>query len=112
MSKHKDNKKQKKGSQLVLRVDKAERDAFVSLCEALDTSAAREIRRFMRDWVASNAASSAPDAQEKAEVSEQTETGVVHIGEPSTEVDVQMREAEEVFLEAKKPKKQRRVKAE
>ena len=32
MSKHKDSKKQKKGSQLVLRVDKAERDAFVSLC--------------------------------------------------------------------------------
>jgi hypothetical protein len=47
-----------------------------------------------------------------AEVSEQTETGVVHIGEPSTEVDVQMQEAEEILLGAKKPKKQRRVKAE
>lgn len=54
MGKHKDGKKDKKGSQLVIRVDKAERDAFVSLCDALDTSAAREIRRFMRHWVAAN----------------------------------------------------------
>lgn len=58
MGKHKtDGKDKKKGSQLVLRLDKAERDAFVSLCERLDTSAAREIRRFMREFVAANAAS-------------------------------------------------------
>lgn len=54
MGKHKDSKK-KKGSQFAIRVDKDERDAFVSLCEALDTSAAREIRKFMREWVAKNA---------------------------------------------------------
>lgn len=55
MSKHKDEiRKKKKGSQFVIRLDKDERDAFVSLCDALDTSAAREIRRFMRDWVAAN----------------------------------------------------------
>ncbi|WP_406648649.1 hypothetical protein QEZ52_06140 [Aliisedimentitalea scapharcae] len=41
----------KKDSQLVLRLDKAERDAFVDLCKARDTSAAREIRRFMRQFV-------------------------------------------------------------
>jgi hypothetical protein len=45
-------KDKKKGSQLVIRVDKAERDAFVTLCNQLDTSAAREIRRFMREMVA------------------------------------------------------------
>ena len=45
----------KKSSQLVIRVEKEERDAFVSLCEDLDTSAAREIRRFMRDFVARHA---------------------------------------------------------
>ena len=55
MGKHKDGKKHKKGSQFAIRVDKAERDAFVSLCDTLDTSAAREIRRFMRGWVAANA---------------------------------------------------------
>jgi hypothetical protein len=44
-----------KGSQLVIRIDKAERAAFVSLCEELDTSAAREIRRFMRSFVAAHA---------------------------------------------------------
>ena len=57
MGKHKAEGKNKKGSQLVLRLDKAERDAFVSLCEQLDTSAAREIRRFMREFVAANAVS-------------------------------------------------------
>lgn len=56
MSKHKsEGKKKKKGSQLVIRLEKSERDAFVTLCDALDTSAAREIRRFMREWVATNA---------------------------------------------------------
>lgn len=57
MSKHKvHGKDKKKSSQLVIRVEKAERDAFVALCDQLDTSAAREIRRFMRDLVAAHAA--------------------------------------------------------
>lgn len=68
MGKHKDSKK-KKGSQFAIRVDKDERDAFVSLCEALDTSAAREIRRFMRDWVAANSPV-APRTQDVSPVSE------------------------------------------
>jgi hypothetical protein len=50
-----DGKAKGKGSQLVIRIDKAERAAFVSLCEDLDTSAAREIRRFMRGFVATHA---------------------------------------------------------
>ena len=41
----------KKNSQLVLRLDKDERDAFVDLCKQLDTSAAREIRRFIREFM-------------------------------------------------------------
>ena len=56
MAKNKpDGKAKGKGSQLVIRIDKAERAAFVSLCEELDTSAAREIRRFMRSFVATHA---------------------------------------------------------
>jgi hypothetical protein len=43
-------KKQPKDSQFVIRIQKADRDAFVDLCEALDTSAAREIRRFIREF--------------------------------------------------------------
>ena len=45
-------KAKKKNSQLVIRINDQERDEFVSLCEELDTSAAREIRRFIRDFVA------------------------------------------------------------
>ncbi|MEZ5524242.1 MAG: hypothetical protein R3E62_04640 [Pseudomonadales bacterium] len=41
----------KKDSQLVIRINAEERDAFVSLCEDLDTSAAREIRRFIRRFL-------------------------------------------------------------
>ncbi|WP_186766229.1 hypothetical protein [Falsiphaeobacter marinintestinus] len=44
----------KKNSQLVLRLDKDERDAFVKLCKELDTSAAREIRRFIRGFMKEN----------------------------------------------------------
>lgn len=53
--KKKDLKKsRKKDSQLVLRLDKDERDAFVELCKDLDTSAAREIRAFIRRFMKEN----------------------------------------------------------
>jgi hypothetical protein len=45
----------KKDSQLVLRLDREERDAFVDLCKDMDTSAAREIRRFIRGFMEENA---------------------------------------------------------
>ncbi|ARE41055.1 hypothetical protein RGUI_2914 [Rhodovulum sp. P5] len=44
----------KKDSQLVLRLDKDERDDFVRLCKELDTSAAREIRAFIRKFMKEN----------------------------------------------------------
>lgn len=47
----------KKDAQLVLRLDKSERDAFVDLCKELDTSAAREIRRFIRGFLKENSSS-------------------------------------------------------
>ena len=47
----KESKSSKKNSQLVLRLDKADRDAFVELCKDMDTSAAREIRRFIREFM-------------------------------------------------------------
>lgn len=55
MAKTKD-KKNRKDSQLVLRLPRDERDAFVALCDDLDTSAAREIRRFIRDFMKENRA--------------------------------------------------------
>ncbi len=45
----------KKNSQLVLRLDQDERDAFVQLCKDMDTSAAREIRRFIRRYLKEHA---------------------------------------------------------
>lgn len=50
----KGEKKPNKDSQLVLRLDKEDRDAFVALCKDLDTSAAREIRRFIRGFLKEN----------------------------------------------------------
>ncbi|SEA26569.1 hypothetical protein SAMN05660420_01654 [Desulfuromusa kysingii] len=50
----KTRKKKKKDSQLVIRINSEERDHFVSLCDELDTSAAREIRRFIKGFLASN----------------------------------------------------------
>lgn len=44
----------KKDSQLLLRIGKEERDEFIALCEDLDTSAAREIRRFIKQFIADN----------------------------------------------------------
>lgn len=45
-------KKQKKDAQLVIRMNGADRDDFIELCEDLDTSAAREIRAFIKAFVA------------------------------------------------------------
>jgi hypothetical protein len=44
-------KKKPKNSQLVIRINEEERNQFVSLCDELDTSAAREMRRFIRGFV-------------------------------------------------------------
>ncbi|WP_250656929.1 hypothetical protein [Alkalimarinus coralli] len=52
MTKKQRKKPGKKDSQLVIRINGEERDEFVSLCEELDTSAARELRRFIRQFVA------------------------------------------------------------
>ncbi|WP_165798854.1 hypothetical protein [Shimia abyssi] len=54
MAKKDGKSKAKKDSQLVLRLDKNERDAFVDLCKELDTSAAREIRGFIRKFMKEN----------------------------------------------------------
>lgn len=45
-------KKLKKDGQLVIRIAKEERDRFIALCDEMDSSAAREIRLFIRDFVA------------------------------------------------------------
>ena len=44
-------KNHKKDSQLLLRLNQQERDAFVQLCNEQDTTAAREIRRFIRRYL-------------------------------------------------------------
>lgn len=49
---NKGKKAGKKDSQLLIRINSMERDQFVALCDDLDTSAAREIRRFIRKFVA------------------------------------------------------------
>ena len=59
MKKNSQKKNGKKNSQLLIRINDEERDQFVSLCEALDTSAAREIRKFIREFVKAHRAEEA-----------------------------------------------------
>ena len=49
--KNRKKKKPKKDAQLVLRLETALRDDFVDACEDLDTSAAREVRRFIKGFL-------------------------------------------------------------
>lgn len=46
----KENKK-KKDAQLVLRLQKDMRDRFIDACQDLDTTAAREVRRFVKKFL-------------------------------------------------------------
>jgi len=41
----------KKDSQLLIRISSSEREQFLQLCEQLDTTAAREIRQFIRGFI-------------------------------------------------------------
>ncbi|WP_164831540.1 hypothetical protein [Salinivibrio socompensis] len=43
--------KVKKDSQLLIRISSEQRDAFLQACEELDTSAAREVRRFIKQFL-------------------------------------------------------------
>lgn len=45
------DRKSNKDAQFVLRLDRAQRDRFVEVCKELDTSAAREIRRFIKRFI-------------------------------------------------------------
>ncbi|SFM77532.1 hypothetical protein [Marinobacter zhejiangensis] len=44
----------KKDAQLLIRISSTERDEFIALCDELDTSAAREIRKFIRGFIQDN----------------------------------------------------------
>jgi hypothetical protein len=59
--------KPRKDSQLIIRISGAERDRFVSLCEAMDTSAAREVRRFIRGFLVQHDRATEPPMDNKKE---------------------------------------------
>lgn len=107
MSKQKSHgKDKKKGSQLVIRVEKAERDAFVSLCDRLDTSAAREIRRFMRERVAAHAGAPAPaEVTPAADEAPRTVDGAAPVGPAETPEVAEPAKAATAPKAAKAPKK-------
>ena len=53
MSKSKKQKSKKdEGVKLVVRIEEDLRDAFIETCQAMDTTASREVRRFIRDFLA------------------------------------------------------------
>lgn len=47
----KKTKVNKKDGQLLIRINTVERDEFIHLCEELDTTAARELRKFIRSFI-------------------------------------------------------------
>ena len=57
--------KHRKDAQLIVRINKVERDAFVALCEEEDTSAAREVRRFIRQFLAEHGSGAEAETDSK-----------------------------------------------
>jgi len=47
----KSKEKQNKDAQLVLRMNSKMRDEFVDACQELDTTAAREVRKFIKRFI-------------------------------------------------------------
>lgn len=53
MGKHKKQKSNKDEEvKLVVRIEAGLRDAFIEACQDIDTTASREVRRFIRDFLA------------------------------------------------------------
>lgn len=50
-----ESRKKRKDAQLLIRIPLEDRDRFIALCEDMDTSAAREIRRFIRHFIETHA---------------------------------------------------------
>lgn len=48
----KQKSKKDEGVKLVVRIEEDLRDAFIETCQAMDTTASREVRRFIRDFLA------------------------------------------------------------
>ncbi len=107
MSKSKDKKK---SSQMILRVEKHEKDAFIDKCKALDSSAARELRRFMREFVAANPATVVPDREAVAEAGPaEANAAEANLPEPSLP-EAGAAEAVAVGEDVAKPKKKAKKK--
>ena len=70
IDKPKKTKRNKKDSQLLIRISLEEREHFLQICEDLDTTAAREIRHFIRGFIAQNARSESHTVKETIHVEE------------------------------------------
>ncbi|MCB1330286.1 MAG: hypothetical protein KDK28_13040 [Maritimibacter sp.] len=57
--------KHKKDAQLIVRINKDDRDAFIALCKEEDTSAAREVRRFIRHFLAEHRSGSGAEPENR-----------------------------------------------
>lgn len=71
MGKKGKKKGQNEEAKFVIRIEKDLRDEFVDLCRDLDTTASREMRRFIRSYLAEHGkgasdAPPSPDAGESA----------------------------------------------
>lgn len=64
-------KTNKKDSQLLIRISSTEREQFLQLCDELDTSAAREIRQFIRGFVKRHTRVKSRENKEKTHVEEE-----------------------------------------
>ncbi|MBB3993685.1 hypothetical protein GGR95_001316 [Sulfitobacter undariae] len=54
MARREKTKSDRKDSQLIIRINGDMRNAFLDLCDEMDTSAAREIRRFIRGYLSAH----------------------------------------------------------
>ncbi|HCK80308.1 MAG TPA: hypothetical protein PK880_11430 [Candidatus Competibacter sp.] len=52
MGKRKKKSGQDDDVKLVVRIEATLRDAFIEACQEMDTTASREVRRFIRDFLA------------------------------------------------------------
>lgn len=104
------SKNKKKSSQMIIRVEKHEKDHFQNICTEMDTSAARELRRFMREFVATHSPAPATESEAPLPVqaeAEQVETAAAAPAETAVEAPAKATDADSAEAESKKRTKKK-----
>lgn len=78
MSKKKKKSGKNEDVKLVVRIEAELRDAFIEKCQEIDTTASREVRQFIRDFLARSGKTDALDPESNTQNPQEPQPAILH----------------------------------